>query len=203
MSVGLGRVVNGEGSIASDAIRKYVFSRLSKNHHCRARMNQFDRLAGAVMIASQETPSRHGYRQPGYRLSVLNTPESQATFTGLHMAEVNALIHSMNEELSESKEILEGLSNKARALLKEVVPVLGEMVTALRSSRMAAVSEIAQTVSALRDVRKFFVEEGHEDEMARLERFVALCKELKTLKDEGVLDAVCDTSLRLAVKDAP
>jgi hypothetical protein len=79
-----------------------------------------------------------------------------------------------------------------------VQPSLMKQAQDLRSARMTVVSEVQQALGAMRDVRKFFLESDYETEMARLERFVKVCRELQALKDDGVLDAVCDSSLRLS-----
>ena len=66
---------------------------------------------------------------------------------------------------------------------------------------MTVVNEIRESLSALRDIRKFFLDPEHEKEMVRLEQFVALCRELQALKQSGVLDAVSDTIIRLGLSE--
>jgi hypothetical protein len=53
----------------------------------------------------------------------------------------------------------------------------------------------------LKGVREYFLEKDYEREMARLNDFVTLCKSIKALKDAGILDAVADLAIRLAVQE--
>lgn len=68
----------------------------------------------------------------------------------------------------------------------------------LRMARMAIDTEMRQIMSALREVRGFFVDKDYETERTRLKEFVEICERLKLLKESGFLDTVADTMLRLA-----
>ena len=74
-------------------------------------------------------------------------------------------------------------------------------MTDLRATRMATVNEINASLAAMREIRKFFLESDYETEMTRLERFVRVCRDLQDLKASGVLDAIADTSIKLAVQE--
>jgi len=115
------------------------------------------------------------------------------------MEDVEKLLKQTNDEVRESKKILEELANEVTALADVVQPALDRQIKALRSARMTTVSEIRESLAALREIRKFFIESDYEVEMQRLERFVNLCREIQRLKAEGVFDAVCDSALKLAV----
>ncbi len=99
---------------------------------------------------------------------------------------LNATIADTREQYSQLIDAANGVNDSLVAHIQ-----------ALRSSRMACTSEVQQSLTALKDVRKFFLESDYELEMNRLERFVTVCKELKALKDDGTLDVIADTSLRL------
>ncbi len=116
------------------------------------------------------------------------------------MEDVNNYISDVRSELEESKKSLEGLANDVKRLAGIVLPALKEHTEALRLARMAAVAEVRESLSALRDVRTFFMEADYKHEMERLDQLVRLCRAIKELKDDGVFDAVCDSALRLAVK---
>lgn len=120
---------------------------------------------------------------------------------GVRMEETHELVAAATDEAAKSREVLEQLKNDVVALSDVIHPQLIETATKLRSARMTVVSEVNASLSAMRDVRKFFIEHDYEVEIARLERFIALCRELMALKEAGVLDAVADTTLRLAVKE--
>lgn len=68
----------------------------------------------------------------------------------------------------------------------------------LRELRMATTTETVQLKSALSDIRKFFLDDRHPEEVKRLLEFVEVCERLKKLKQDGTLDAVADTILKLA-----
>jgi hypothetical protein len=67
----------------------------------------------------------------------------------------------------------------------------------VREQKMALQTETRGLMSALREVREFFLEDKHEEEVRRLTEFVELCERLKRLKDSGFLDTVAETMLRL------
>lgn len=113
--------------------------------------------------------------------------------------EVDKMIEQTNMQMEQSKRILQDLANEVSALADIVQPALEKQIGALRSARMTTVNEIKESLTALRDIRKFFLEDDYEAEMQRLERFVKVCRELQELKAAGVLDAVSDTVLKLAV----
>jgi hypothetical protein len=120
---------------------------------------------------------------------------------GKIMEDTKSLLMVVNDDVKASKMVLEELANDVRALADIVHPLLVEHVKVLRSSRMAAVAEVRDSIAALREVRTFFLESNYEKEMQRLERFVAVCREIQQLKSSGVFDAVCDSAIRMAVKE--
>lgn len=114
-------------------------------------------------------------------------------------SEVDKILNDTNHEIEQSKKILQDLANEVMSLADVVQPALEKQIAALRSARMATVSEIRESLSALRDIRKFFIESDYETEMERLERFVKVCRELQSLKRDGTLDSLVDTILRLSI----
>lgn len=117
------------------------------------------------------------------------------------MEDVNNLIHAVNDEAAESKTILQNLKNDVSELSDIIQPQLYKMAHDLRASRMAVVTEIRDSLAAMREVRKFFLESDYVTEIDRLERFVRLCREFQALKAAGVLDAVLESAIRLAIKE--
>ena len=117
------------------------------------------------------------------------------------MEQTQKLIEVANEQALESRKILETLADQIRALVDVVQPLLIEQIQQIRSSRMTLVSELQQSLTALREVRKFFLEDDYRKEIDRLEEFVALCRKIVDLKESGVFDAVCDSAIRLAIRE--
>lgn len=103
----------------------------------------------------------------------------------------------LDGQLSEISAALRRTMDELSVVYREVSEFTREATNATRSTRMAAVSELTQLSTALRDVRKFFLGAEYEQEQRRLREFVELCERLKSLKDSGFLDAVSDTMLRL------
>ena len=125
----------------------------------------------------------------------------QMANAGGRMETTDVLLKKINSELEESKKVLETLANEIAAISDIIQPKLIEHIRKIRDSRMAVVSEVQTSLTQLRDLRKFFLESDYGQEMDRLERFVRICQQLKDLKESGVLDAVADISIRLAMKE--
>ena len=49
-----------------------------------------------------------------------------------------------------------------------------------------------------KEIRKFFMDDEHEKQIARLKEFVEVCERLNELKNSGFLDSVANTILKLA-----
>lgn len=116
------------------------------------------------------------------------------------MNEVDKMILSSKESIEASKKTLQDLANEVSNLADIIQPALEKQIMAIRSARMATVNEIRESLLALREIRKFFLEDDYQKEMDRLAAFVALCKEVQTLKTDGTFDAVAETMIHLAVK---
>lgn len=67
----------------------------------------------------------------------------------------------------------------------------------LRQSRVACGFESRQLLAECGDVRKFFLSDDHEKEITKLREFVELAERLRSLKNDGTLDKLADTILRL------
>lgn len=79
----------------------------------------------------------------------------------------------------------------------DFVDASDQRLTWLRQTRMAFDTETRVLMAQLRDVRQFFLDKTHEQEVARLKEFVDLCERLQKLKSSGFLDTVADTLIRL------
>ena len=129
------------------------------------------------------------------------TSEVQVLTMGAWMEQTKAMLEAANAEVEESRKVLDDLVERVRDLRKELDPELAGAIVQLREQRMAVVREVRDSLTALRDLRAFFLEDAYELEVTRLERFVRLCREIQALKAEGVFDAVVDSALRLAVRE--
>ena len=121
--------------------------------------------------------------------------------TRLNMETTVEELRIANEEIEQSKKNMQGLFNELLSVRDNVEPLIKKQIEDIRHIRMTTVSEVGMALNALRDIRKFFLESDYEKEIKRLYDFVALCKELKKLKDDGTLDALCETAIKLAIKE--
>jgi hypothetical protein len=77
-----------------------------------------------------------------------------------------------------------------------------EFVEEIRQTRFATVAEISLMIKPLRELRQFFLGSDYATEINRLREFVELCERLVAIKQNGVLDAIADTMLKLAVYES-
>jgi len=118
---------------------------------------------------------------------------------GLNMETADAFLRAINEEVGESSKILKATFNEVNATYELLEPKLAEMIHKVRTSRMTVTTELRQSLSIMKDVRKFFLESDFKIEMERLEKFVELGERLKAMIDDGTMDAITDVVLKLAI----
>ena len=68
----------------------------------------------------------------------------------------------------------------------------------IRQARVAISTESKQLLASCADVRKFFVGPDHDKEIAKLREFIELAERLRALKNDGTLDKLADTILKLS-----
>lgn len=167
---------------------KYLFGRRGKKTVC---LNWFADWAKTYVTCSDAIGG----------IAYQHTDEMTYMSVAMRMEINKDLLAALNDEVRESRTILEDLANQVIAVNEAVEPALIGHIKRIREARMTAISEIHQSLAALKEVRKFFFESDYGVEMARLKEFVALCKELQELKKTGILDAVSDIAIRLAIKE--
>jgi len=79
----------------------------------------------------------------------------------------------------------------------EVAALTTKAIQEVRSARMALVAETTVLLASLKDVRSFFFDDRHADEVKRLSDFVQIVERLRQQKENGTLDAIADTILAL------
>lgn len=176
----------------TDAIGKHCLE-LGQTHRHKKYMFVLDRGMGQAGVLTG--------RVLKIRKSIAFGPEQIKAMVGCIMEETQQLLEESNEEVEKSKKTLEQLDTKVKALAEVVLPELLRQTKKIRDARMTVTQEVATSMSALKDIRKFFLEKDYDVEMERLERFVAVCKELDDLKKSGVLDAVADVAIRLGLEE--
>lgn len=100
--------------------------------------------------------------------------------------------------LEEAEAYLDVHTDYVKESWVEVNKAAAKVLEDLRLTRMAIGNEAERVVKDLSDVRKFFLADEHEKEIARLKEFIELCERIRALKNDGTLDKVADTILKLA-----
>lgn len=103
----------------------------------------------------------------------------------------------LNEAL-DARAALDVMSEKWKADWIDFIQSSNDRLKEFRAFRMALDSEMRQVLVAARDVRKFFMENEHQQEVERLKEFVDLCERMQKLRDSGFLDNIADTILKLS-----
>lgn len=100
--------------------------------------------------------------------------------------------------VASNKESLAKHCDELRVMLENHCQLTADKLRELRENRMAIVSELTMVSTPLRDLRKFFLDSDHSAEVHRLKEFLELCERLKKLRDDGFLDKIADTILKLS-----
>jgi hypothetical protein len=98
----------------------------------------------------------------------------------------------------EATAAIEYLATHVKQAWSDCEDELKEAICDMRAKKFALEGETRQILSAFGDVRKFFLDDRHEEQVKRLSEFVTLCERLKGLKESGFLDDVADTMLNLS-----
>ena len=98
----------------------------------------------------------------------------------------------------EAQESLEWSVNHFKKSWFDWAKTANERLHDLTMWRMSFGREVKQLLTDAADIRQFFLDEKHLEEVRRLREFVELCERLKALKADGTLDAVTDIMLKLA-----
>lgn len=139
--------------------------------------------------------------EPLFKESVLDEPRTRKALAGERLEKFQMELEETVDQVKKAKEELRSSINEMASVFEILHPKMKSMIETMRSSRMTIVTETKESLKAMADVRQFFLESDYATEMQRLERFVAICKELKVLKDQGVLDDVADISVRMALRE--
>ena len=118
---------------------------------------------------------------------------------GRFVEETAEMVAKANEELQNAKRQLEETMNEMRTITGILFPELLGVIEELRSKRQTLTRESNELLMSLKDIRKFFIAREHNEEKEKLVEFVSLMERLQALQRNGILDAITDAVLRLAV----
>ncbi len=98
----------------------------------------------------------------------------------------------------EARKFLEEHTDAVRSTWLDWMDETQKVLTDIRQTRMAIGLEAGKLLSECADVRKFFLSDDHDKEIAKLREFIELAERLKALKADGTLDKLADTILKLS-----
>lgn len=96
----------------------------------------------------------------------------------------------------DAKKALELAVSTFRTATLDYIKDIDDHLKQARQSGMALTAEHKRVLDSCGDVRKFFLDEKHVEEMKRLKEFVELCERLKALKESGFLEQVTEMVLK-------
>lgn len=89
-------------------------------------------------------------------------------------------------------------TDHVRAAWMDWIDESSKVLESIRQTRVAIGFESKQLLSECGDVRKFFLSDDHTKEISKLREFIELAERLRALKQDGTLDRLADTILKLA-----
>jgi negative regulator of replication initiation len=153
---------------------------------------------------SREGASVRGKRQfdreTGKMEEMLNMNDVAVMATDTHMHTVKDGAKQSEELVAKCQDVIAAidyLATQMKGPYTEFRDFAKSALAEVREQRIALGTETRQLMNALKEVRQFFFENDYEEQMRRLREFIDLCERLKTLKEEGFVDALVDTILKL------
>jgi len=122
-------------------------------------------------------------------------------FIGAYMENLAAEMEVATKAVANAKKEYQKTFNEMKAMSDVLTPLMQEQIKEVRSARMSVVNEFQSMLASMKEVRKFFLEAEHDKEVARLKEFVSLCDRMIELKKSGMLDAIGDTIIKIALKE--
>lgn len=113
-------------------------------------------------------------------------------------AKLNDTTISVAVKAIESRKFLDWHTEHVKATWMDWRDESAKVLEDIRQTRVAIEFESKHLLSACADVRKFFISETHDLEVAKLREFIELAERLRALKNDGTLDRLADTILKLA-----
>jgi len=156
------------------------------------------KLAGVFIEAREKALYQTG-KNERYSTDVLE--KNSPIMAGSMMESTKDCLNAVRSELEESKKVMETIANEIKAIGTVVNPMIINQIKDLRNYRMTVTSEVTQLLRELKEIRQFFLVSEYKTEIERLEQFLLLCNELKRLKSDGTLDTICESIIRLALKE--
>lgn len=130
--------------------------------------------------------------------------DSEAEFSAKMAQEINRRTDKLSDlsvdlaiRAKQAREFLEWHTDHMKKAWMDWVDESNKVFQDIKQTRTAIEWESKHLLTACADVRKFFLSEEHAKEVARLREFVEVMERLRSLKQDGTLDAISDTILKL------
>jgi|SRR5208283_1463612 len=118
---------------------------------------------------------------------------------GMQMDVVTVAVQESTDELKKARAELEITVNSIKKLGDAIKPLIDIEVGRIRAARMTIANETSLAIVALKDVRKFFLDDDYQKEVQRLREFIDLCERLDEIRQSGLVDAVSDAIIKLSI----
>lgn len=182
-----------------------LFPQEQKKHQPRKNVMTQERVA--IPTQEESIPGVGEIAMFGkYQVKGIKGPSGELLF---RVEDVEKILMAMAQDLPKESDPILARAKDTRAAVNELLDGLGHDMTSfkdgckafledIRQTRFAVVAETSQMSKPLREIRQFFLGSDYKEEICRLKEFVELCERIQKLKQDGTLDAVADTMIRLA-----
>jgi hypothetical protein len=127
-------------------------------------------------------------------------PDLHVVTVGVAVEDALSLLRAAQEQMQEAKEALAECADEANRLRNAIMPQLKQFRDEIRDLRQSMSMETQQALTALKDVRQFFLSKDWEEELKRMKEFAALSREFKDMNKDRTFEIMCDTILNLMCK---
>jgi hypothetical protein len=141
-----------------------------------------------------------GLTEDGHVEELLNMQDVAVVAADAHMKTVKDGVTASQELVNKAQDVIatiDYLANQMEGPYNEFADFVKKALAEVREQRIALGMETRQLMTALKEVRQFFLDGDHAQQVKRLHEFVEICERLRALKEDGTLDAIADTMLKL------
>lgn len=189
-------VVKAGGGMSFIGLDKLFGAKVQKRHDKRSYFGkQWEYYLNLAAISARRSGKGDDY----YDFGVVPPIKLEILRGGGVMEKDAAALKLLNAEM---KDGLKGLQDTVNIVFKtseQLTPIFNELVKETRDMRMTVTTELQKSLKTMKDVRKFFFESDHKEELKRLQEFVTLGERMRALISDGTMDAVVDVAIKLAV----
>lgn len=154
--------------------------------------SEFCKAANTV-LGSSVIPNRYGENYfKGDILVYLFHPQ-----IGIVMENIAGALDEVRKDVEAAQDVLQQSFNELLKTHNLLAPQIVKMSKELRDKRRALTTEIKLSLSLFKDIRAFFMEKDHKEEIERTTQFLDVCERMKALIDNGTMDAITETILKL------